>query len=310
MGVIPVFIGGFRSGTTLLVNLLGQHPDLRAWFETKELCEALRWLKVLTHPEDEAFETALVSPPAPPGFDLAAVEARMRQHMEMTWERIRGTRQSGKGEHERYPLGNDLIDYSLDEALALLSAWRNQVGAAPGPETVSQATAALIHNLAGLQCRDRPGMQWINKTPEITRFAVQLRSTIGSCRIIYMVRDGLDVVASARKLGWGNAGDLAYKWEGLLRETRQAMQGHTRSYLELRYEALLRNPARELDRIFALCDVEPLGEKIVAAFRRQAGPDAFTAKAGSGRELLTQEEKKEFQIIAGALQASLGYPLN
>ena len=56
----PIFIGNFRSGTTLLANLLGFHKDLSPWFETKGLCELLRWQRVLKDPKTIPFESSLI----------------------------------------------------------------------------------------------------------------------------------------------------------------------------------------------------------------------------------------------------------
>jgi hypothetical protein len=52
---LPIFIGNFRSGTTLLANLLGFHDELALWFETKAFCEALRWIRVMERPETVPF---------------------------------------------------------------------------------------------------------------------------------------------------------------------------------------------------------------------------------------------------------------
>lgn len=42
----PVFIGGSpRSGTTLLLRMLGRHPGVEAYYESKIVCSLIEWLE-------------------------------------------------------------------------------------------------------------------------------------------------------------------------------------------------------------------------------------------------------------------------
>jgi hypothetical protein len=309
MQELPVFIGGFRSGTTLLINLLGMHPRITPWFETKELSEALRWLHVLREPSQADFETGYCLPAEPRGFTARAVEARMHWLMRDTLARISGEQASGKAQHERYPLGNDFVLYSQQEADAALVAWRRGAGDGSEPDAVAQATGVLIRTLASRQRQLHRGGRWINKTPEITRFAAELRSALGPCRIIYLVRDGMEVVASGLKLGWGNVETLAFNWKGLLERTRKAMQQHPEHYLELRYEQLVREPVATLERVLEFCGEQQLAADIVAAFSEKFGEKAFAAVRLQHRGGFDAEQLRIFNAVAGDMQAALGYPL-
>ncbi|HWK53269.1 MAG TPA: sulfotransferase [Hyphomicrobiales bacterium] len=301
---LPCFIGGFRSGTTLLINLLGMHPALVPWFETKELCELLRWLRVREQPGEAAFETAYVSPPEPAGFTLEAVHGRMLAQMRGTAARQSGAIASGKASHERYPLGNDWVRYSLNEAETLLNAWRD---ACADASAIEPASAALIQALGRAQCAGAPSSYWVNKTPEISRFAPQLRRLLGPCRVLYMVRNGLEVVASASRLGWGQTEQLAYNWKALLELTRTGTAEQAAHYLELRYETLLAAPAATLDQVFAFLGVESRGEAIVADFQARYGAGAFAHPGGGGKVALPAAEHARFMAVAGDLQQALGY---
>lgn len=305
MSEAPVFVAGFRSGTTLLANLLGLHPDVAPWFETKCLCEALRWMRVLRVPQLRAHEERSCFPSTPAGFDLDAVAARMLWQMRHTAARIAGSIDSGKGAHERYPLGNDDVRYPLALAERALARWRSALGAAPDYARAARVTGGWIRMLAEAQLQAWARPRWINKTPEIARFAPELRDSLGSCRIVYMVRNGLDVVASARRLGWGEVAYLALNWKRMLTETRSAMREHPRDYLELRYEDLLAQPEHTLARLFEFCGLRPAGREVVQRYLAFTG-GAFATPSRT-RDALPGAEQHEFDRIAGVLQAELGY---
>ncbi|MDT8398336.1 MAG: sulfotransferase [Pseudomonadales bacterium] len=308
MTTSPVFIGGFRSGTTLLINLLGMHPQVAAWFETKCLCEVLRWLRVCRQPETADLESRHLVPASIPGFGLEAVSARIRWHMRFTEERIQGTQVSGKAAHERYPLGPDHVRYTLAEAERHLENWCLALNEEPDYQTLCQASGKLIRALGDSHRRACARPFWINKSPEISRFAPELRDCLGSCRIVYMVRNGIDVVASAHKLGWGGVESLAANWKGLLEHTRTGMQAHAADYLEIRYETLLAQPQQVLDQVSDFAGLAHEGAAIVADYRRAFGVRAFDlSRSGGHRESLTPAELDAFARIAGDMQRELGY---
>jgi hypothetical protein len=292
----------------LLVNLLGLHPELVAWFEAKELCELLRWLRVLEQPDEADFETVYATPDEPAGFTLEAVHGRMLAQLRATLARQRGAEHSGKAGHERYPLGNDYVCYSLGEGEALLERWHARCAADPEPAAVRAASAELLSAFGEAQCAGESSRYWVNKTPEISRFAVELRALLGPCRVLYMVRNGLEVVASAAHLGWGETEILAYNWRALLEQTRTAMAGTEEHYLELRYEALLGAPAATLDAVFTFLGVAPLGDAIVTEFTARYGAEAFSRPTSAPPACLPREEYARFMAVAGELQIALGYP--
>jgi hypothetical protein len=307
-----VFIGGFRSGTTLLINLLGMHPGIAAWFETKELCEALRYMRVLEQPAASEFEQPYCVPPSPPGFTLAAVSERMRQQMVSTDARQNLKEASGKAAYEKYPIGNDCVRYSLAEAGAALQRW--QQSADKGIAATTAATGTLINELGRLHAAHLPHTEhggaptWINKTPEISRFAPELRAALGECRIIYVVRDGMQVAASGQKLGWGSIETLAFNWKGLLEQTRAAMHDFPADYLEIRYESLIREPSTTLNKVLEFCGQEQLGSSIIDEFLQRFGASAFSVAKLSESAMLSPADHASFLRVAGDLQQELGYP--
>ncbi|MEE8429417.1 MAG: sulfotransferase [Gammaproteobacteria bacterium] len=298
------FIGGFRSGTTLLINLLGLHPEVAPWFETKFVCEALRWQRLQEYPEQAESERQLMQPAHLRGYSLQDVVARMKADMQATAARLEGRLESGKASHERYPIGHDCVRYSLPEAEAALARWRAGIEAAPS--SVSNATGALITSLGRRHAESWARPLWINKTPESPRFGAELRSALGDCRIILLIRDGRQVVRSSKKLHWGDVEQMALWWKGLIQQSRIANPEPDR-YLEVRYEDLLTEPAYTLDRILAFLRLPAAGASIAAEYRHRLGKNAFKQPLWRRWQTLYGSERRAFDRIAGDLSEELGY---
>lgn len=303
----PLFIGSFRSGTTLLVNLLGLHPDIAPWFETKALCEALRWMKVLNRPECAEFEAGHIIPPHPAGFHPAAVAERMRHDFRTTAARILGEAPSGKMAHERYPIGYDHVLYDFDEAEAALNDWLAGCGSPPTPDTVAVATGHLIRTLAELQVQRAGKSIWVNKTPGIPRFIPELWRCLGPCRMAMLIRNGRRVAASASRLGWARGIEIAHWWKVLIEEARSGSKAHPDYYLEMRYEDLIGNPEYEVNRLLRFMGLDPVGDQLVAEYRRRMGSDAFQVDTRTTPAGLPDVDWAEFDAIAGCLMRQLGY---
>jgi hypothetical protein len=304
---LPVFISGFRSGTTLLANLLGLHPSLAAWFETKELCEILRWLHVIQGRESAAFEAGYCIPATPAGFDVETVSFRVLANLNDAFARLAGNKTSGKAAHESYPLGFDCIHYTREQAGAALVEWQQSCGDGQDYPRLAEATGRFITQLAHLHCKAANKPFWVNKTPEIGRFGLELHECLGPIRMIYLVRDGLQVAASGYRLGWADIRTLAYNWQGLLQRTRLAMQDSPDLYLEVRYEDLIRHPGPTLTNILRFCGLEQGAEQIVDDFRSAMGATAFDTSRLGKHEGLSPEQVAIFMEEAGQLYAALGY---
>lgn len=263
----PIFIGNFRSGTTLLVNLLGLHPSIAPWFETKALCEPLRWLRVLNHPESTDLESSLIRLPGPAGFSVEAVADRMLSDFRVTAARMVGAEPSGKAGEERYPIGYDHVIYDLAFAEQAVCDWVNDVGTLPDSSRIARATGKLINALGRRQADLAGKPLWINKTPEIARFGRELRLCLGSVGILLMIRDGRDVVRSATRLGWGSAEDIGLWWQGMIEQSRLASVDVPGGYMELRYEDLLGDPEVTMGRVLAFLGLPDTGTELVARYR-------------------------------------------
>ena len=305
VGVPLAFIGGFRSGSTLLINLLGLHPGITAWFETKFLSEALRWLRVLSGHSDLAREVALSSPSHPAGFGLEPVTARMYAQMVADDARLRGTSPSGKRDYERYPLGADRIHYSLSDALEALDRWRSMLHGSETAATVACAVSELYRSLGDRHLAAEPAEMLVNKTPELPRFGAELRETVGPHKMILLVRDGRDVVRSAAALDWGEPSYIAALWRDLILQSRDAAQGASRDYLEVRFEDLVSRSRLVLDRVCDFLDIPRQGPEILKAYQ-----DLVGRPIGAGIPAIPVENDLAAKVTvrdAGDLLADLGY---
>lgn len=256
----PTFIGNFRSGTTLLANVLGLHPELATWFETKLFCEAFRWVRVLNDPSAESHERLLIRADQAQGFTARAVYERMCQDLECTAARLAGETHSGKGAHEHYPVGHDAVAYSLPQGQAALDDWYADALRVPDdPQAILELTGVLMGRMGTLHAGLARKPRWVNKTPEIPRFAKELRGALGRVRVILMIRDGRAVVRSASALGWASEERLADWWKQMILETREAMRDFPEDYLEVKFEELLAQPEQVLDQILAFMGLQPMG---------------------------------------------------
>jgi hypothetical protein len=305
---LPIFIGGFRSGTTLLVNLLGLHPELSAWCETKGLCEALRLLRVLRLPASEQQESGLVRPAFIKGFSVDAVAQRMLSDLRETAARQSGHHPSGKAPGERYPLGHDLVNYSLNEAEAAVENWRDALNARADTMAAFSATGSLIREL-GKRHRIHEGKPiWINKTPEIIRFMPELRMCLGPCRFIMVIRDGRQVVRSAARLGWAEAAEIAVWWKAMIEEARSGASADPNNYLEVRYEDLMARPTHQLDEIHRFLGVGSRGEDSFVRYLQALDIETLSEASSAWSDSPWEGDIANVELAVDAeFNASLGY---
>ena len=303
-----VFIGNFRSGTTLLVNILGLHEHLAPWYETKGFCEVLRWLRVIDNPQAFDFESRLAQPNWIPGFSADAVAARLREDFRATAARISGEIGSGKASHERYPVGHDCVLYALDEAENAVADWYERITSPMGAANMGLAAGELIMSLGNLHAQKAGKPMWVNKTPELPRFGSELRKTVGPCRIILMIRDGRDVVQSASRLGWANPEEIADWWKGMILESRQAAQSAPDDYLEIKYEELLEHPVDVLNRVLRFIGVEEKAGELVDRYIYLLNSLGVEARFGERTASIKKiRDKKLTELVDAELLEALGY---
>lgn len=304
----PVFIGGFRSGTTLLINLLGMHEAVTPWFETKYLCDPLRWLRTITQPETTSFEASFfafltnreISP-----LDRDSVYASMCRHVNQTADQIEQRCPNGKAAHELYPIGADYINYTREQALEACLRWRDSLPKQPDAETLAFITGNLISELACLQTSTSNSLLWFNKTPEIIRFGSELRACLGNTKLILMIRDGREVARSGADLGWCDIETMAGFWKDMIELTRNATKEFPDDYLELRFEDLISAPVDTLDRVLNFTGLECTGAQIYDRYLQYFQYAPLSPK--SRVETMSKDDRQKIEKVTGNLLRELGY---
>jgi protein-tyrosine sulfotransferase len=173
-------------------------------------------------------------------------------------------------------------------------------------------------------------LRGVEQTPE-TSFVIEAALlAYPDARAVHIVRDGRDVVCSLLERGWlaadrsgGDDAGLAYGahvrfWveperAGEFRAASEARRAawawrryvtaartaHERTH-ELRYEALVTNPAPVAESIAAFLDLDP--EPLAASFS-----NAFDRSVGRWQRELAEDEIKDVEEEAGDLLRELGY---
>jgi hypothetical protein len=176
--------------------------------------------------------------------------------------------------------------------------------------------------------RDKPRVG--NKTAPFVRRIRALHDAWPEARFVHLIRDGRDVYLSA--LGWPSAerslgryptwredpaSTAAFWWERKVRAGREGGRAlQPRLYREVRYEALVSEPAREC---VALCGFLglPFDEAMVRFDAPRTSGDAdldqahpwlpITPGLRDWRTQMPGEEVERFEAVAGDLLEELGY---
>jgi hypothetical protein len=166
--------------------------------------------------------------------------------------------------------------------------------------------------------------RWGDKTPLYVQYIPQIQAIFPRAQFIHVIRDGRDAALSARAK-WGRSKpymDLSYLLSNWVRnvQTGQAAgrQLGPQRYYEIRYEALVSDPAATLQALCAYLG-EPYEPAMLdyrqTARREGGGIDAhveaqevlYARSIGRWRREMTLFERKVARTIAGPLLVELGY---
>ncbi|GEM_PF-702989 len=320
MANFPSFIGGFRSGSTLLINYLGLHPRVSAIYETKFLTDLLRIARLLMDEDGRGRRelTLLAEWVRVPAMSretaIEFIVQRALSDITVTQQVLDGLASDGKAPYERYALGTNHILWDAPEAMEAIDPFLSAVRAEKPPQELLPILASGIQTLF-LRHAGREGKYyWINKTPEILRFQPELRQMLGHVRLVHLIRDGRDVVHSSAKLNWWSV-EMGTKWWKLfIEDVRAQASQHPADYMELRYEEFVADHIGTLKRVLDFLEIDGDPVEIVAAQERQAPGSASTEEAerriGQWRSGMSAGDKTIFKTIANDLLISLGYANN
>ncbi len=169
----------------------------------------------------------------------------------------------------------------------------------------------------------RPTPTWLgDKNPPHALFVEPLAALFPDARFVYVTRDPRDNVRSYREVDFdlGDEVALAWRWRRYNERVLAARRRMPERFVHVRFEALVREPERELLRVCAHLglDFEPA---MLAA--REPGPKAspeakpgwfqvplgpVDASAARGPDALAPPARRAVDSICGELAAQLGYP--
>jgi len=176
---------------------------------------------------------------------------------------------------------------------------------------VADAVRALFAAYAAVHGKPR----YADKTPHYVSHLPALAERFHEARFVHVVRDGRDVALSLLEVPWGpdDVEGAALYWRRRVLEGRDARLGPER-YRELRYEALVADPERELRALGAwlqlpydpaMLERRPLAVPYPEHHRRlELAP---TPGLRDWRREMSAADAARFQAVAGDALAELGY---
>ena len=285
----PFVVASPRSGTTLLRMMLDAHPQVAVPFETHFVPEL-----------------------------IAAVEAGGGPDGAL--EVMAGHRRWG--------------DFGLDRG-ALAERLRSYEKLTPGD---------AVRSFYTLYAETQGKPRWGDKTPEYVEFMRPIAGAVGEAHFVHVIRDGRDVALSRIRWRQKRSGKtppvrrMARRWKEAITVAREQAR-KVDQYLEVRYEDLVAEPEPALRRI---CDFtgleydasmlayhERASERMAEidrtlpgtsdrveldASQRLAKHEMATKPPERDRILawrndMSDEDRAEFEAVAGGLLKDLGYPV-
>jgi len=272
-------VGTGRSGTTLLVNLLGSHSQLSPLFELEFLVDLVNMAKT----------TGKMVPKELLGLLYAWGSARGGLPFKDAWDR--------KYDAVKPRFGSKYALFTKEELLGAGVRFLDDLKARPAEE----AYARLMNTLADIHCLNDGKTHCIIKVPSLLRAPEIVFTALPQARYVHIYRDGRDVWCSSRNYWWGprTLEDCAAWWAETLHISEMIRDAFPGRILEVKYEAMLTDPRARLDEIFAFLGLPP--EPISYEFSK--------GSVGRHQKEMSGVEISRFNKIAGRHLENRGYTL-
>jgi len=279
----PVFIGGCgRSGTTLLVDVLGSHGELSPVYETAAV---LRIANIM-------FGRGA-------GLPLAEKRRRVVERMAV-WSRDLPFQPHIKKDYERYLHGPHYVLF--DRAFAMREA--ELLAQRIGNDDVG-AFRRFVFALCDEHARRDGKPRWINKVPLYVLMLPILSRAFPEMRFLHSVRDPRDVIPSLLNSHRGLSGidQAAGHWLECARAGAEFATRCPGACFEVRYEDLIAEPLSVLARAFAWLGVEDRSAEVCASY----GGAFDRGRAENWRARGDRGEIERIEKIALPMMARFGY---
>jgi len=134
-----------------------------------------------------------------------------------------------------------LIDLKLDNN-HLRESWEDCT-------TIGEITGTVFQQYSQTRHKSR----WGDKRPYYIRYIPQLLKLYPDARIIHVIRNGHDCIASLKRMPWWNKNSIhsMLNWRHSIRMGVKAARAFKDQFLEVRYEDIVRHPETQLKKI---CD--------------------------------------------------------
>jgi hypothetical protein len=283
----PVFIGGAgRSGTTLVVDMLGLHPLISPIYETDFVLQL----------------GGIIFSGRATTFDQLRVQ--IIQAMD-EWTRPLPLRPHQKREHEAFHHGPHYILFHRDFALRKTAELIDKLGARDEP---ARAFSSFISDLFAEHMRIDGKTSWVNKTPSYVMALPLLKVLFPEMRFIHCVRDGRATACSAMTRSWGpkSVKEAGSWWVKSVKQGVVFGEQFPSQCLLVRYEDVVCAPAESLSRMLQWLERPGDSEKILESY--QSGNVRLDAsRLHQWKHELTEEDKGIFRQEASATLQMLGY---
>ena len=208
-----IFVGGMpRSGTSLMRDILGAHPDVAMFFGELPL-----WRELAA---------------AHAGGDLARAA-------------------------DRDALIRDLVTHPRMQGARMTLDARELAAALSGEPAVS--LGAVFAQALRQYARREGKPRWGVKDPRNEFYADQILAELPAARVVHMLRDPRDVLASQRAI-WGHRAQhivsTTYDWRRSAAVARRHQAVHQGSYAVVRYEDLVTDPTRVVRDLCRTLDLD------------------------------------------------------
>jgi hypothetical protein len=310
MVVKPTFIVGVpRSGTTLLVNLLGGHPLVAPIYETRflrnlfVLCDRLCWFY------GESFWRKLAGIIGEPILrSRVEKECGRFRRKAIAYNKIPPEKNGIKQSYEVFPFGETVcIHYSIEDVIRETDEWLERLKRPPaGRAAIWSSAREYVDRLFAIHCAQMGKPHWINKTPGFLNHLGGLSRLYPDAQYIHMLRDGRDVAVSNLSLPWGprTVREAARRWRDLIFVGQRTIQAKRLPVIDVRYEDLIESPPTVLSRILKFLALQGDPEHLLSVM------PVFKARGGVWRDKFTAQDREIFASEAGDLLMRLGYEKN
>lgn len=227
----------------------------------------------------------------------------------------------------RHPTPVDPAAFADDlPRLPALREWRLAPASVHTRLRPGMKTGAAIAAIFEAYAAEHGKLRWGDKTPLYMQHLGLLERLFPDARFVHLVRDGRDAALSFLSMpsgvvteGWGHPRDVrgfACQWATEVRAARRLGEriGPER-YLELRYEALVADPAAELERICAFAGLDYTEAMLDYVGQTDSARKPHQQRlnepprpgARDWRAQMSDDARAAFESVAGDLLAELGY---